>query len=483
MNRQLRAIGVALIAALMILVLAPTSASAHDPAGEQSESLKGTVYDGHVADPSPGGVPMQAISDADCVDGMAADLFPCENVDLMSFIPLTDVDASFANDVWGWTDHKTKMEVAIVGTFEGTVFVDVTDGANPVYLGLLESAAPDLFGNIWGDIRVYDNVAYIGSEAVNRDTGEGFGIQIVDLTQFRGATGPIDIEQAGRITDMTNSHNVSLNVDSGRLYVVGSTRFLQECQTGEGQANGDGGALVYDVAANPLDPQFIGCLDQDGYIHDITCEYYKGPDLDYRHEEICIGSNEDSVTVYHVDDIDDVSILSRIEYQDFPFLDAGSNLPNYYSHQGWMSDDHSFFFLGDELDEFSSGFTRTTYIWDLSDLDEITLIEAFSDGNTSIDHNMFVDKSRLYQSNYTSGLWIYDTWEARDGNLDMRGFFDVFPVNDDPTFNGTWGNYPYFAGGKVIVTSSEEGIFVLDAKAAQNRAGGKGKGNSGKFYI
>ncbi len=482
MLRRTRLASTAVVAALLLVTVLAPSADAHDPAGDQAEALKGHLYDGHVDDVSPGGVPMEPISDAECVDGMAADLFPCHNVDLMSFIPLTGTDSTFVNDVWGWTDPVTKMELAIVGSYEGTVFVDVTDGHNPVYLGTLEAVVPDDFGNIWGDVRVYGNTAYIGTEAINFEDFSGNGVQIVDLTQFRGATGPMEVAEAGHIGDMTNSHNLSINVDSGRLYVVGSVIGLQRCETGTPPGappffNGEGGAIVYDVASDPHNPQFIGCLDQDGYIHDIQCVYYHGPDRDYRGEEICIGSNEDSVTVYHATDMDNVEILANVEYQDFPFFDPERGVPNFYTHQGWLSDDHSFFFLGDELDEFFSGFERTTYIWDFSDLENISVINRFSDGNASIDHNMFVHRHRLYQSNYTSGLWIYDTWLAGQGELDMRGYFDIFPANDDPVFYGSWGNYPYFANGKVVVTSSDEGIFVLDAKAAQNRAGGRGHGH------
>ena len=60
--------------------------------------------------------------------------------------------------------------LAIVGSFEGTAFVDVTDGLNPVYLGTLPSSAPGDFGNIWGDIRVYENTAYVVSEALDFST-------------------------------------------------------------------------------------------------------------------------------------------------------------------------------------------------------------------------------------------------------------------------------------------------------------------------
>ena len=117
---------------------------------------KGRAYDGVVDEVSPGGVPMEALSDVRCEDGMAG-IFPCHKVDLASFLPLPDIDATFVNDVWGWEDSQSGMQVAIVGSFEGTAFVDVTDGSNPVYMGTLPTPTdPDDIGNIWGDIRVYD---------------------------------------------------------------------------------------------------------------------------------------------------------------------------------------------------------------------------------------------------------------------------------------------------------------------------------------
>ncbi|OLT22121.1 hypothetical protein BJF81_13380 [Ornithinimicrobium sp. CNJ-824] len=207
----------------------PVSAHpAHDLQNPGTSPLKGRHYDGVVDAVSPGGVPMEAMSDVRCEDGMAG-IFPCHKVDLASFTPLTDMESTFVNDLWGWEDDETGLQLAIVGTFEGTAFIDVTDGSNPVYLGTLESQVPGDTGNIWGDVRVYEDTAYIGSEAIDLGTyvpatGEldGFGIQVVDLTQFRGATAPIDVDLTRHIDDVTNSHNISLNEDSGRMYVVGS---------------------------------------------------------------------------------------------------------------------------------------------------------------------------------------------------------------------------------------------------------------------
>jgi hypothetical protein len=40
-------------------------------------------------------------------------------------------------------------------------------------------------------------------------------------------------------------------------------------------------------------------------------------------------------------------------------------------------------------------------------------------------------------------------------------YFDVYPVDDQALFNGTWSNYPYFASGTVVASGIEQGLFVL----------------------
>lgn len=459
--KKVRKSALVLLCVLVLVAVQTTAASAHDPTGPQADAVRARL-DGHVADPSPGGVPMVPLSDIECEDGMAG-IFPCENVDLSSFTPLTMIESSFVNDVWGWKDRRTKMELAIVGSFEGTVFLDVTDGENPVYLGLLPAVLPGNFGNIWGDIRVYRNTAYIGTEAFDPDTGQGNGVQIVDLRQFRRATGPIDVVETNRITDLANSHNLSLNEKSGRLYVVGATAGLSECEVGPEPGAGNGGALIYDVKSDPRNPVLLGCMTQDGYTHDIQCVRYRGPDKDYRRAEICIGSNEDTVTIYDATDPAAPVVVSKTTYLDLPFIDPERGVPNYYTHQGWLNRKHDLFFLGDELDEFFGGIQgRSTYIFDLEDLDAPKLIAAHKEDNTSIDHNMFINRGLLYQSNYTAGLTVFDIDDADEGELERVGSFDVFPADDRTDFFGTWGNYPFFGDDKIVVTSSDEGVFVLE---------------------
>jgi len=55
---------------------------------------------------------------------------------LLSFLSLDTLTATGdGNDIWGWVDSQGR-EYAIIGTYDRTVFVDVTDQFNPSVLGI-----------------------------------------------------------------------------------------------------------------------------------------------------------------------------------------------------------------------------------------------------------------------------------------------------------------------------------------------------------
>ena len=43
------------------------------------------------------------------------------------------------NDIWGWTDPADGREIAIMGTSDGTSFVDVTNPRAPEVLGFIQT--------------------------------------------------------------------------------------------------------------------------------------------------------------------------------------------------------------------------------------------------------------------------------------------------------------------------------------------------------
>ncbi len=383
----------------------------------------------------PGAQNLAAQAATPCVNGFAGQ-YPCNNVDLEAFLPLNQIGATSsqdeANDIWGWTDPVTGDEIAIIGTVFGTSFIDVTVPDSPVFLGELPTHGA--FGSSWRDIKTYADHAFIVSEASNH------GMQVFDLTQLRNVTNPpVTFAETKHYKKNAQAHNIVINEDSGFAYLVGTT----------GRNNCNGGLHVVDIS-NPTNPRFEGCYSGDGYTHDAQCVNYAGPDPDHQGKEICLNSNEDTLTIVDVTNKSNIVQLSRTGY-------PGAQ----YTHQGWLTEDSAYFLIDDELDETNLGHNTRTRVFDVSNLDAPVLVGSYDSNNPAIDHNQYVKGNFSYQSNYRSGLRILDISQLATANLSEVGFFDVWPADDATGFNGTWSNYPYFASGIVVVSGIEQGLFVL----------------------
>jgi len=408
----------------------------HDGSGKEAG------FDLVLEETSPGGVPMERMSDIRCEDGMAG-IFPCHKTDLRSFVPLDEMDSIWSNDVWGWVDPQTQREYALVGLYEGTSFVDVTDPSDPTVLGMLPTHTR---GSVWRDVKVYQNHAYVVSEA------SGHGMQVFDLTRLRGATEKRTWSEDGWLGGFGQAHNLAINEDTGHAYIVGAVRGTTACP-GVG-----GGPIIADLS-DPKKHVDAGCYGGDGYTHDVHCVDYHGPDADHTGREICTASNEDTVTVLDATDPADVEMLARVPYETAS-----------YTHQGWFTEDHEYFLMGDELDELTGTVDETTtYIFDMRDLDDPKLIGTGTTGLQTIDHNIFIHENVAYESNYTSGLQMFDTKWLYQGRMKRIGWFDGFPADDDTKFAGSWSNYPYFPSGNVVFTGTEEGLFVVDARVKSSQ--------------
>ena len=375
---------------------------------------------------------------ATCVDGVAADTYRCKGIDMLDHLWLEDLGLSFANDMWGWTDPATGTDYAIVGGTEGTVFVDLSNPRKAEVVGTLPAHVLDENRPYWRDIKVHDNHAFIVSEQ------RPHGMQVFDLTRLRTETG-VFTENA-HYDGFGNAHNIAINEDTGYAYVIGTNT----C---------DGGLHMVDIS-EPQSPTGAGCFSEDGYIHDTQCVVYSGPDADYQGREICFNSNADRggdghfVSMTDVTDKDNPTRIARV-----PYAEAG------YSHQGWLTPDQKYFLHGDELDEMDHGNNTRTRIWDMRDLDDPKHIGTFDNDTTSIDHNIYIENQRAYASNYTSGLRVYSTKKVASGQLSETAFFDVYPENDNATFEGgTWSNYPYFRQDIVGVNTMDRGLFVLKVR-------------------
>ncbi|MDB9849406.1 choice-of-anchor B family protein [Flavobacteriaceae bacterium] len=397
---------------------------------------------------------------ATCIDGFAkipgTDYeYSCLNYDLMGRITLEEMDAEAGNDCWGWTDSTTGREYAIMGVNNGTSFIDITDSTSPIYLGKLPTATVD---SSWRDMKVYNDHVYIVSEAGDH------GLQVFNLANLRG----IDSEQvfSADYTDKSfgQAHNIAINEDSGYAYIAGA------------RTKG-----IYALnLSNPLAPKLELEGSQFGYSHDAQIVNYKGPDQDHFGKEIYIGSNENKVDIVDVTDKSEPKLVSTFLYD------------HQYTHQAWLTDDHKYALLGDELDEVDSNYelkvdakTRTVII-DLSDLDKPELHHDYEAETKAIDHNGYVKGTEFFLASYTAGLRVLDILNIDQKSISEIGFFNTFIDHNDSglpnsttvksqdpdgdhsgkkgnseAFNGAWSVYPFFKSENIIISDINSGLFIV----------------------
>ncbi len=395
------------------------------------------------------GIPQAATP---CVSGMAGP-YQCSNIDLLKFLPLSSIGCtSNGNVVEGWVDPLTNKEYALMGCDNGVSFVDVTDPVNPVYLGRLP--AHNNNNSLWRDVRVYTKPGihrmYVGSEA------SGHGIQVFDLTRLRNVTTPQTFTENSHYPGLGNSHTIFLNNDTGFLYAVGTQSGCGSCCQGLHMIDVKGPVLS---SGSVPKPKFAGCFGNGTYTHEATCLNYNGPDDTYDGHELCFAADGDFGNNDRLVIVDVSSKSAPVQLSSTPYAGAG------YCHQVWLTEDHQFLLMDDEFDESDFGVNTTTLIWDVSDLNTPVLINKFQHQTTSIDHNQYVKGNYVYQSNYSSGLRIFDLTNVANGSLTEVAYFDVYPANDVVDFEGTWDNYPYLPSGIVLVSgifgSQTAGLFIL----------------------
>lgn len=375
---------------------------------------------------------LEAMALTPCTNGFAG-AYACNGIDLLAFMPLADIGGGSGNDIWGWTDSTTGNEYALMGRSNGTAFVDITDPVNPIYLGNLPTTA---LSSTWRDIKVYQDYAYIVA-----DNAGAHGMQVFDLGELRNVTSPpVTFSATTTYTDFGSAHNIVINEESGFAYAVGGSSGSTLCS---------GGLHMIDINT-PDNPTFAGCFSDDGYTHDAQCVNYIGPDPDYAGQEVCFNSNTDTLTIVDVTNKSNPIQISRTGY-------SGSA----YTHQGWVTEDHRYFLMDDELDESDSQPFATTFIWDLIDLDNPQMIGTYTAVVPSIDHNLYIVGNKAYQANYQSGLRVLDISDIGNANLTEVAFFDTYVTGNNPDFNGAWSNYPFFDSGTIIVSGIEQGLYIL----------------------
>jgi len=323
-----------------------------------------------------------------------------------------------------------------MGVNNGTVFIDISDPINPVYLGKLPTHTTS---TSWRDVKVYNNYAFVVSEA------GGHGMQVFDLTRLREVANPPEtFTEDAHYDGFGSAHNIVINEVTGYAYGVGTSSY-------------SGGAHFVNIQ-DPLNPVGEGGYSGSGYSHDAQVITYNGPDTDYTGREIYVGSNENQVAIVDVTDKANPILISSATYTN----DA-------YTHQGWFTEDLNYFIVGDELDEQNFGFNTRAIVFDFTDLDNPQFDFDYFGTTTAIDHNGYTKDNKYYLANYTAGMRVLDISDIQNQNISEYGYFDTYPSNNSANFAGSWNVYPYFGSGNIVISNySGGGFFLVKASGVNN---------------
>ena len=365
-----------------------------------------------------------------CVGGFVDATWPCHKVEMMSHVPNSMTGSMNANDLWGWTDPLDGREYVLLGKRNATWFIDATVPEYPRIVGKLPTIG--LANSLWRDIKVVGETMVVVSEVTNSR------LQVFDLTRLRNHTviaPPITFSTDTVLMGFSKAHNLAAAPDEPLAFVCGS--------------NGTGGLMAYDFS-DPGNPFLAGNWNES-YVHDAHVIRYGGPDAEHEGKLIAAVCDAASFKILDVTDPTDMQELS-----------SDGHLPHGYIHQGWFTEDHRYFLIGDETDE-TTGIVdaTTTYVWDVTDLDDPVLVQAADLGTTCTDHNLYIRGNIVFQSNYNGGFRAQQFDPDAPQVLMERGFFDTQPDTEGPGFGGSWSNYPFFESGTIAVADQSEGLFLL----------------------
>ena len=363
----------------------------------------------------------------ECKNGKAG-TFPCKNIDLLAHVPENTLTGSpGTSDVWGWVDPETKDEYAVIGSSNGVHFLNITQPTQPVYLGVMQ---PKPAAGLWVEIEILNDTAYVVCDLTP------CGLQVFDLTRLSGVEAALPVWRPDVVLPLPIAHSIDSNPATNHIFINGTALSL--------------GSQIFDVSV-PLAPVPVGSIHDDGYTHDTLCRNYRGPDKDYKGNEICFSFNEDTVTIYDVTANTQTPVqLSRTTYDNAS-----------YTHSGALTKDHTTLISSDESDEQDHGINSTLYIWDVSKLTAPKLIGTYEAESKAIDHNVYSEENALFHSSYVHGFRVLNLKNAHKGKLTELAYFDTMPLSDLPEFNGAWAAYPFLPSGNVIVGNMDGGFFIV----------------------
>jgi hypothetical protein len=307
------------------------------------------------------------------------------------------------SDITSYYDPNTQKEYAIVGEWRGSnaYIVDVTIPSTPV---LVKTITLTHAGNGF-DLKTWNNYLYLVDGNGTSNDGEIWDISDPANPTFAG--------------NFLSAHNIFI-ADDGYMY------------------NEISGLSILDLASNPTNPgpPIWNTLDSDGHdataIGNILYDFhgYSGTniyDITNRSNPVLLGS----------------------------MLDPNDGLIRYH-HSGWPSADGNHVFLCDELAYQNTPDSPDINVYDISNPMNFQLVDSYSDPAPV--HNAFRVGNFLHVSYYTSGYKVFDVSDPT--NIQLCDEYDTSAFSG-LAFSGAWGCDPFLPSGNIIVSDTDNGLYVF----------------------
>ncbi len=323
------------------------------------------------------------------------------------------------NDLWGYAAND--REYAIIGSYEGTWFIDVTDPQNPV---VADYEVGGYTASLWRDYKTYKHYCYGVADAGATST-----LQIFDLATLPDSVTKIFDSD----TFFVQAHNLFIDTASAILYACGTNNLST-------------GLILLDISSPQDIPSLIGNFDLGHYTHDIHV----------RNDTVyCFAAN---------------SGLKIYDFTNTSFVETISELSNYpdkgYNHSGWLNDQGDVMVFCDETHD------KMVKVMDLTDITFPKVSSLFKSTllcpeTNSIAHNPFIRDSLVFVSYYHDGVQVFD---ISDPKYPFRvAYYDTEPADTSYSGgSGVWGVYPYLPSGRILASDVRNGLFVLDFAPTHN---------------
>jgi len=312
--------------------------------------------------------------------------------------------------LWGYTASNGR-EYAILGCYNGTSFIDITDSTNIHEADYLP--IPPGVGGSLREMKTYSHYAYIVSE------GNNSNIQVVDLQYL-----PDSIRYVGKIVVGNHSTTHTISQSGPYLYLHGSNAAFSS------------GVAVLDLTVNPEAPVLRGKWDEL-YVHD---------------------SRIVNDTIWACNIINGkISIIDARNKDSLRTIRDWVNIPQpNLIHNIALTNDRRYALVTDEEGFPTPGRLR---VWNVSDLSNITYVTSFDPTpfENAVVHNIEIYNNFAFLAYYSAGVKVLNI--SNPENPVEIGWYDTYPENNSGA--GCWAVYYFPSSGKIIASDMFRGLFVL----------------------